>query len=167
MISLEMVHPGEGASSAPERFDPMVAPPSIWRAPICYPSPIVAAKARETLDSLGWKYERDRGLHHFSRLYIAISIPSNSYVFQFLVGDPVSVVINVYDERPTHTGELHFVEVKGITRRNAPSVRLFLQELAGSLPRRPYQFFWVERFKLGFLNRAHMLAKSDWAHWGI
>jgi hypothetical protein len=145
----------------------MSKPPSTWRAPVCFDAPSISRVARETLDDLGWDYDRDRSIHSFSRLWVFISMPAVSYVFQFLVRDPVEIVINVYEEKPSHAAELHFLEIKGITKKNAPKVRKFLQKFASSLPKKPYNFHWTERFKAGFLNRHHMNAKRDWGKWGI
>ncbi|MFW3146101.1 MAG: hypothetical protein ACMUIE_04740 [Thermoplasmatota archaeon] len=145
----------------------MTAPPSTWKAAVCFESAAVARLVRETLDSLEWKYERDRTIHSFGRLWVVISVPAVSYVFQFIVREPVEIVINTFDEKPTHASDLHFIEIKGITRKNAPRVRKLLQEFAGSLPRKPYDFHWKERFRAGFLNRQHMDAKRQWGRWGI
>lgn len=141
--------------------------PVKWRAAVCYDSPSITRMVRKTLDDMGWKYDRDRSMHHFSRLMVVIAIPSNSYVFRFIVREPVELVVDVYDEKPTHAGDIHFIEVDGIDNSNAPKVRKFLQSFAGNLPRRPYDFFMVERFKAGFLNRYHMRARREWSHWGI
>jgi hypothetical protein len=48
--------------------------PIKWRAAVCYDSPSVTKMVRKTLDDLGWKYERDRALHHFSRLIVVLAI---------------------------------------------------------------------------------------------
>ena len=145
----------------------MAIPPEKWKAAVCFDSPSITKMIRETLDDLGWEYERDRALHHFSRLIVVLSIPANTYVFRFIVRKPVEMVIDVYDEKPTHSGLLHFIEIDGLTKGNAPKARLFLNEMASRLPRKPYEFFLVERFKSGFLNRDHMRAKREWSRWGI
>ena len=141
--------------------------PTKWRAAVCYDSPSVTKMVRKTLDDLGWDYDRDRAMHHFSRLMVIIAIPSNTYVFRFIVKKPVEFVIDVYDERPTHAGDIHFIEVDGINSSNAPKVRKFLQLFASNLPRKPYSFYPVERFKAGFLNKYHMRSRSEWSHWGV
>jgi hypothetical protein len=142
-------------------------PPESWRAPVCFDAPSTASRLREALDSLGWEYERDRGMHHFSRLYVVISMPSNAYTFRFMVKRPVKVRIDIYEERPTHTAELRFIDISGLDGKNAPKVRQLLNEFASSLPRKPYDFFWQERFRAGLLNRHHLTAKREWSHWGI
>jgi hypothetical protein len=145
----------------------MVTPPDKWRAAVCYDSPSLTRMVRETLDELGWKYERDRALHHFSRLIVVMAIPSNTYVFRFIVSDPIDIVIDIYDERPTHTGDLHFIEIEGLNYVNARKVRRFLNLFTSKLPRKPYSFFWKERFRVGFLNKHHVRAKREWSRWGI
>lgn len=145
----------------------LATPPEKWRAAVCYDSPSITRIVRETLDDLGWKYDRDRGLHHFSRLIVILAIPSNTYVFRFIVNEPLEVVIDVYDERPTHTGDIHFIEVDGLSGKNAPKVRRFLQEFASKLPKKPYEFFWKERFRAGFLNKDHVRSKREWSRWGV
>jgi len=145
----------------------MAEPPSIWRAAVCYDAPSISRVVRETLDELGWEYERDRSIHSFNRLYVAISMPAVSYVFQFIVSDPVEVIINVYEEKPTHAAELHFLELKGLNRRNAPKIRRFLQKFASGLPKKPYSFHWTERFRTGLLNRHHLNSRKEWGRWGV
>ncbi|MCU0799356.1 MAG: hypothetical protein MUC62_06755 [Candidatus Thermoplasmatota archaeon] len=142
-------------------------PPETWRAAVCFDAPSTASKLREAMDALGWDYERDRGMHHFSRLYIVISMPTNSYTFRFNVKRPIKVQIDVYEERPNHSAELRFVEVKGLDRKSAPKVRELLNEFAAMLPRRPYEFFWQERFRAGLLNRHHLTARREWSRWGL
>ena len=142
-------------------------PPETWRAAVCYDAPSTASRLREAMDTLGWKYDRDRGMHHFSRLYIAISMPTNSYTFRFNVKRPVKVQVDIYEERPNHSAELRFLEVKGLDRKNASRVRELLNEFASSLPRKPYAFFWQERLRAGLLNKHHLLAKREWGRWGI
>ncbi len=145
----------------------MSNPPNKWRAAVCFDSPSITRILRQTLDDLGWSYDRDRALHHFSRLMVVIAIPSNSYVFRFNVKDPVKLKIDVFDERPTHAGDIHFLEIQGITSTNAPKVRKLLNTFSNNLPRKPYDFFFVERFKAGFLNRHHMSSKRQWSKWGV
>lgn len=145
----------------------MSHPPSTWRAAVCYDSPSISRKTREALDTLGWTYDRDRSERHFSKLMVVIAIPQASYVFQFLVRDPGKFVINIYDEKPTHSGLVHYIEVKGITKKNAKHVRIFLHTFSDSLPRKPYRIFWVERLKLGFIRFEHLTAKREWSRWGI
>ena len=141
--------------------------PDTWRAPVCYNAPSISKTVRETLDKLGWEYDRDRSLHSFSRLMVVLAIPAVTYVFQFIVREPVEFIINVYEEKPTHAAELHYIEIKGINTKNAPKVRRFLQEFSNALPKKPYKFHWTERFKAGFLNRAHLNARREWGRWGV
>jgi len=145
----------------------MAVPPSTWRAAVCFDAPSISKVVRETLDELGWKYDRDRTIHSFNRLWVAISMPAVSYVFQFIVKDPVDLIINVYEEKPTHAAELHFLELKGLSSGNAPKVRRFLQEFSSSLPKKPYKFHWTERFKAGLLNRHHINSRKEWGRWGV
>ncbi|MBN1539679.1 MAG: hypothetical protein JW939_05995 [Candidatus Thermoplasmatota archaeon] len=145
----------------------MALPPSSWRAAVCYDALSISRIVRETLDGLGWKYERDRTVHSFNRLWVAISMPAVSYVFQFIVSEPVELVINVYEERPNHAAELHFLELKGVNSKNAPKVRKFLQAFASSLPKKPYNFHWTERFRAGLLNRHQIDSRKEWGRWGI
>ena len=145
----------------------MAGPPNTWRAAVCYDAPSISKIVRETLDEMGWKYDRDRSIHSFSRLYVAISMPAVSYVFQFTVRAPIEIIINVYEEKPSHAAIIHFIEIKRIDGKNAPKVRRFLQKFASSLPKEPYRFHWTERFKAGLLNRHHINAKREWKKWGV
>ncbi len=98
---------------------------------------------------------------------VVLAVPAVAYVFQFIVREPVEFIINIYDEKPTHAAEMHFIEIKGINKKNAPRVRKFLQIFAASLPRKPYQIHWTERFKAGLLNKDHLNAKREWSRWGV
>jgi len=145
----------------------MAYPPETWKAALCVDSPNISKAMRLALDELGWEYERERSNHHFTRLMVFITMPQNSYVFRFNVNSPARIVIDCYDERPTHVGEIHYMEIRGLDRKNARSVRELLQTFANKLGRRPYDFHWKERVRSGLLSRPHLEARREWSRWGI
>ena len=145
----------------------MARPPEIWRAAVCVDSPNISRAMRKALDELGWEYERDRSHHNFSKLMVFIMIPQMSYVFQFLVRSPIKIVINSYDERPTHAGDIHYLEIKGLDRKNAREVRRLLHVFEEKLGMKPYHFHWKERFRAGLLAKPHLEAPREWSRWGI
>jgi hypothetical protein len=145
----------------------MGAPPETWKAAVCVDSPNISRAVRRSLDDLGWDYDRDRSVHNFSKLILFITLPQMSYVFQFLVRAPIEIVINCYDERPSYAGDIHFIEIKGITEENVPRVRKFLNIFARHLGKKPYEIGWKERFRAGLLARPHLTARREWSRWGI
>jgi len=145
----------------------MAVPPETWRAAVCTDSPNISKAMRRALDGLGWEYERDRSHHNFSKLMFFITMPQMSYVFQFLVRDPIEIVVNCYDERPTHAAEVHYLEIKGLSGKNARKVRELLQRFAEEMGRKPYDFHWKERFRAGILARPHLEARREWSRWGV
>jgi hypothetical protein len=140
---------------------------SRWHSAVCYNSKSMAKVSRETLDQLGYSYERERTYKPYSKLMVVIPMPKFSYVFQFKVTKPSEFIINIYDTRPTHSGELHMLEILEISERNLNYVKKYLSGLANNLPRKPWKFFWAERFRYAIAATEYLRAKSAWREMGI
>ena len=90
---------------------------SQWHSAVCYNSKSIAKVTRETLDRLGYSYDRERTYKPYSKLMVIMPLPKFSYVFQFKVTKPSEFIINIYDTRPTHSGELHLLEILEISEK--------------------------------------------------
>jgi hypothetical protein len=140
---------------------------SKWHSAVCYNAVSMAKSTRETLDNLGFIYERERTYKPYSKLMVVFPIPKYSYVFQFKVKDPAEFIINIYDTRPTPSGELHLMEILEINSENLSNVKKFLSALVENLPRKPWQFFWSERFRYAIAAPEYLRAKKAWREMDI
>jgi hypothetical protein len=140
---------------------------SEWHAAACYDSKSMATIARETLNKLDFTFERDRTYKPYSKLMIVMPLPKFSYVFQFQVSKPAKFIINFYDTNPTHSGVLHLIEIMDITPENLVHIKKFLKYFAKNLPRKPWKFFWVERFRYAFAAPEYLRAKKAWHEMGV
>lgn len=138
-----------------------------WRSAICYNAQSVAKILRELLDALEFKFTREKSQKHFTKLMMILPMPRFAYVFRFIVSSPSKFVINTYDIQPTSSGELHFIEVQGITNDNLADVQKVLDSLASALPRKPWDFFWSERFRYALLASEYRKAKKAWNKMGV
>jgi hypothetical protein len=135
---------------------------SQWHSAVCYDAKTMAKETRKTLNKLGYTYERERAYKPYSKLVVILPLPKFSYVFQFKVNSPAEFIINLYDTNPTHSGVLHLLEVLEITPENLKHVKDFLKSLSGSLPRKPWRFFWGERFQYAIAAPEYLRAKKAW-----
>ena len=131
-----------------------------WTAPVSIPSNEMVAHVKETLEEMGFTYRRERTYHHYSRLLIVLPMPESSYVFRFRVLSPAKFLIDLYDTRPTHSGELHFIELRDV--ENLDVARRFLRKLVARMPRKPWKFTFMERFRTGFLTPEYVRARRIW-----
>ena len=133
-----------------------------WHAAICYNAKSIAKISRETLDELGFKYERERSYKPYSKLMVVFPLPKYSYVFQFRIKEPVEFIINIYDTKPNPSGDLHLIEITEISKDNLAQIKKFLQAMTNKLPRKPWKFFWLERFRYAFAAPEYLKAKKAW-----
>lgn len=140
---------------------------SEWHSAICYNAKSMAKIARETLIDLGYQFDRERSYKAYSKLMIILPLPRFSYIFQFKVNAPAEFIINFYDTRPTHSGELHLIEILNITPENLRYIKGFLKALAKNLSRKPWKFFWSERFRYAIAAPEYLRAKKAWRSMGV
>ena len=138
-----------------------------WCAAICYNARSIAGLLRESLEELAYEYTREKSEKNFTRLVVIVPMPQLSYVFQFRVSKPSEFIINTYDVRPTHSGEVHFIELQGLNEDNLGDARKVLTLLTEKLPRKPWKIFWAERLRYGILTPEYLEAKSAWYRMGI
>jgi hypothetical protein len=140
---------------------------SEWHSAVCYNAVNMAKSIRETLEQLGYQFERERSYKAYSKLMVVFPIPKYSYVFQFKVKEPSEFTINIYDTKPTPSGELHLIEILEINKNNKKHVKKFLSALKESLPRKPWQFFWSERLRYAIAAPEYLRAKKAWREMDI
>ena len=138
-----------------------------WIAAVCYDSVTIAKYLRGALEDLDFKYTRDKAEKPYTKLMAIIPLPRFAYTFQFKIQESSGFVINVYDTRPTPSGILHFIEVQNIDDGNIQDVKLVLKSLAAELPRKPWKFFWMERFKYALAAPEYIRAKKAWNKMGV
>lgn len=140
---------------------------SEWHSAVCYNAKSIAKITRETLNELGYDYERTRSYKPYSKLMVMFPLPRFSYVFQFKITNPKEFIINVYDTKPTHSGELHLLEILDINVDNLSKVKEYLNKLVENLPRKPWKFFWSERLRYAIAAPEYLRAKKAWHEMGI
>jgi hypothetical protein len=138
-----------------------------WHSAICYNAKSIAKLSRETLEELSYKYERERSYKPYSKLMVIFPLPKYSYVFQFRVKEPVQFIINIYDTKPNPSGDLHLIEISEISKDNLEQIKKFLQTMANKLPRKPWKFFWSERFRYALAAPEYLRAKKAWKKMGV
>ena len=138
-----------------------------WHSAVCYNARSMAKVSRETLDQLGYSFIRERSYKSYSKLMVVFPLPRYSYVFQFKVTDPAKFIINFYDTKPTPSGELHLMEISEINSENLVLVKKYLKTLASNLPRKPWQFFWLERFRYALAAPEYLRSKKAWREMGV
>ena len=109
-----------------------------------------AAALRESMEELGWTFERERSERIYSRFSIVMPLPKVAYVFRFVVTDPLDgVKVDTWEMRLTHRGDISYLSVDGYTYEELRHVQRLLQELVGRLPRRPWDFPLGQRLEAG------------------
>ncbi len=133
-----------------------------WHSAVCYNAQTMSKLSRETLELLNFKFERERSYKSYSKLMIIFPLPRYSYVFQFKVKEPSEFVLNFYDTKPTPSGELHLMEIENISDENISDIKRYLKKLASNMDRKPWQFFWSERFRYALAAPEYLRAKKAW-----
>jgi hypothetical protein len=138
-----------------------------WQAAVCFNARSIAGLLRESLEELEFEFTREKTERHFTRLLIVMPVPQYAYVFQFKVTKPSQFIINTFDLRPTHAGEVHYIEIQKLNKNNLKDVKTVLKHLADKLPRKPWKIFMAERLRYGLLAPEYLEAKSAWYSMGI
>lgn len=135
----------------------------IWKSAVAFDAQAMAFTFRSVLEELGIDFERDTEHKHYQK-YMAgfVPIPRFAYVFEFKIDKPEKFVIKLYDTQPTHSGILHIVEIDGLTEKNFEEVGRILRKVTETLPRKPWKFFWGERFRYALLAPEYLKARGNW-----
>ncbi len=138
-----------------------------WHAAICYNARSVATVLRETLIELDYDFTREKTEQRYSKIMFMLPLPNMAYVYRFMVNTDSPFIIDIYDTRPTHSGVLHLVSLFGIDDENFDDIKRIFHALVDALPRKPWKFFWSERFRTGLIKSEYLLAKKRWRQLGF
>ena len=141
--------------------------PTTFRAAIWVPAKDLSVLARKVLEELEYEFVRKTSTKSFSKVVFVLAIPKFSYVFEFRVKKPVEFCIKIYDQKPTPSADVHFLEIERLTKENIPEVKKFISSLAARLPREPWKFSLGERFRYGFAAPEYVTAKKKWKLMGV
>ena len=118
----------------------------------------VAVALRESMEALGWEFERERGERMYSRFSIILPQAKVAYIFRFRVREPLDdVTFDAWEYRFTHKGDITFLAVDNYRYEDLDHVHQLLEELVERLPRRPWDFPLGQRMEAG-------LALPEWGN---
>jgi hypothetical protein len=139
-----------------------------WESPTANKLTDVAVALRESIENLGWRFERERGEKIYSRFAVILPMPKVAYIFRFRVLSPLeNVTFDAWEMRFTHRGDITFLAVDGFTFDDLDTVRQLLDELVGRLPRRPWDFPLGQRLEAGLLIPEWSQGRRMWQQWGF
>jgi hypothetical protein len=134
-----------------------------WETPMSNAVTDVAVALRESMEALGWSFERERSERIYSQF--AVIMP---YVFRFRVTDPLpDVCFDAWEMRLTHRGDISYLAVKDHHHPELPQVRTLLGELVSRLPRRPWDFPLGQRLEAGLVIPEWSTSRKQWAEMGF
>ena len=144
------------------------AQPMKWDAPMANKVTHVAVALRESMEELGWTFERERSERIYTRFSIILPMPKVAYVFRFRVNTPLDdVVIDTWEMRMTHRGDISFLSVDDYTYDDQGKVRELLHELVDRLPRRPWDFPLGQRIEAGLWIPEWSRSRTMWQRMGF
>ena len=121
-----------------------------WETPMSNKVTHVAVALRESMEELGWQFERERSERIYSRFSIILPMPKVAYVFRFRVNDPLDdVVFDIWEMRMTHRGDISFLSIDDYKYQDLGRLQRLLRELVDRSPRRPWDFPLGQRFEAG------------------
>ncbi len=161
------IHWSDKIMAKSDRFKSRKPLKSTWEAAICFDSLTISKLLRNVLKELEYKFTRDKTEKPFTRLMLVVPLPRFAYAFQFKICTPSEFIINIYDTKPTPSGTLHFIEVRNIDEGNIDDIKKVLQSLAANMPRKPWKFFWSERFRYAIAGPEYLRAKGAWNKMGV
>ncbi len=139
-----------------------------WEAALCFDAQTATYNMRRALKREGIGFERRRDNKLYQK-YIGgmVPIPRFTYMFIFELDLPDMPRIMFYDTRPTHSGTLHFIRAENITEKNFEPLQDITRAFARSLPRKPWKFYWRERFRYALFAPEYLRAKGRWKKMGV
>lgn len=127
-----------------------------WETPMANNVTDVAAALRESMEELGWKFQREKGEKIYSRFAVILPLARVAYVFRFRVTDPLDdVKFDTWEFRFSHKGDITFLAVDDYRFEDLDIVHQLLSDLVERLPRRPWDFPLGQRMEAG-------LALPEW-----
>lgn len=138
-----------------------------WKSAITFTSEEISPIVREILEELKYEFKRETTEKYYSQLLILFSVPKFAYVFRFVVEEPSSFIIDTYDTKYTHAGNISYIEILNFDEISKKDVERFLKKLVEKLPRKPWKFTLNQRFLCGFLTPEFLTARKQWKKMGI
>jgi len=139
-----------------------------WETPMSNRVTDVAVALRESMEGLGWAFERERGEHIYTRFAVILPMIKVAYVFRFRVSRPLpGVVVDTWEMRATHRGDISYLAVKDHRDEDIPAVRELLRELVERLPRRPWDFPLGQRLEAGLVIPEWSESRKRWRQMGF
>jgi hypothetical protein len=139
-----------------------------WETPLSNHVTHVAVAMRESMEALGWEFERERTERIYTRFAVILPLPKVAYVFRFRVHRPLDDIrFDTWEMRMTHRGDISFLSIDNYTYEDLPALRRFLVELVGRLPRRPWDFPLGQRAEAGLAIPEWGRAKKQWRAMGF
>jgi hypothetical protein len=122
---------------------------------------------RESLGALGYTYTRDMAHRPFTTFMLIVPWPKFAYVFQFRVEAPSQFLVNIYDTQPTTSGNVHMMEIRGVTPSSVRGVVRLMRRFRRKLGRAPWDFDPAERMQTGYLLGEFTSARRRWRAVGV
>jgi len=139
-----------------------------WETPMSNAVTDVAVALRESMEALGWSFERERSERFYSRFAVIMPMPRLAYVFRFRVTDPLpDVCFDAWEMRLTHRGDISYLAVLDHHHQDLPLVRAVLGELVSRLPRRPWDFPLGQRLEAGLVIPEWSTSRKRWGEMGF
>ena len=139
-----------------------------WETPMSNRVTDVAVALRESMEALGWAFERERGEHIYTRFAVVLPMIKVAYVFRFRVARPLAgVSVDTWEMRATHRGDISYLAVKDYRDEDLPAVRALLVELVERLPRRPWEFPLGQRLEAGLVIPEWSDSRRRWHQMGF
>ena len=153
----------------PKKDTPQTPPetPTDWKSPVSYSALHMARLIREAMEELDWKFERESGERIYSRTVVIVPTMKAAHVFRYIVKQPVEVVIETYDTRPTHSSYMPYLEIKGLDEKAVREVKKMLKIVVADLERPPWEFTLAQRINHGLLLPEFKEARRAWAALGF
>jgi hypothetical protein len=152
----------------PEVQKKLQLPPEgeLWSSPVTFDAKSLSVLLRNSLDELGYKYERRQSDKLYQQFMVVMPLPKTAYVYRFVIKKPVKVWIDLYDTKPSHAGFLPMMDIQGFTEAKAPKLKRLFDNLLKKLSRPPWQFALTQKFQHGFLIPEWRRAKKAWRRLG-
>jgi hypothetical protein len=139
-----------------------------WETPMSNRVTDVAVALRESMEGLAWAFERERGEHIYTRFAVILPMIKVAYVFRFRVSRPLpGVVVDTWEMRATHRGDISYLAVKDHRDEDLPAVRELLRELVERLPRWPWDFPLGQRLEAGLVIPEWSESRKRWRQMGF
>ena len=139
-----------------------------WETPMANRVTDVAVALRESMEGLGWAFERERGEHIYTRFAVILPMIKVAYVFRFRVSRPLpGIVVDTWEMRATHRGDISYLAVKDYRSEDLHAVRALLGELVERLPRRPWDFPLGQRLEAGLVIPEWSDSRRRWHQMGF